>query len=189
MTIYFTSDTHFGHQLLIKPRHFSSKDEMDKALIDCWNAVARPNDTIYHLGDVSFRNTRETIDILNQLNGTIHLIYGNHDSRQIRNLPRWASVKPLAEIKIEGRKLILCHYKLATWGNSQRGTLHFYGHSHGTLPGDNQCLDVGIDAMLSRDTFRPISFAETQTLLAASPKRHEPDHHRPGYYDEADASK
>lgn len=50
---------------------------MDSALVQNWNSVVRPNDKVYHLGDV-FINKKARF-ILDQLNGDKVLIKGNHD--------------------------------------------------------------------------------------------------------------
>ena len=49
--IYFTADTHFGHENVIRfcDRPFSSANEMDEAMIANWNARVRGNDTVYIL--------------------------------------------------------------------------------------------------------------------------------------------
>lgn len=54
--IYFTADTHFGHENVIRfcDRPFSSANEMDEAMIANWNARVRGNDTVYILGDMFF---------------------------------------------------------------------------------------------------------------------------------------
>ena len=50
--IYFTSDTHFLHDNIVPLRPvFSSLEEMTEEIIRRWNAVVRPQDRIYHLGD------------------------------------------------------------------------------------------------------------------------------------------
>ena len=79
--IFFTSDTHFGHTNIIKycNRPFVDKEEMNKVLIENWNSVVKPEDTVYHLGDVSFMKQEESYKILKQLNGRKILIRGNHD--------------------------------------------------------------------------------------------------------------
>ena len=73
--IYFTSDTHFGHANIIKycKRPFANVDEMNIALVAAWNAKVKPEDTVYHLGDVTFKR----LDMVPLLNGTKILIRGN----------------------------------------------------------------------------------------------------------------
>lgn len=57
---------------------FQTIEEMDEFLIDQWNATVSPGDTVYHLGDLSYKlHTME--EVLPYLNGSITLIVGNHD--------------------------------------------------------------------------------------------------------------
>ena len=79
--IYFTIDMHLGHENIIRlcNRPFSNVEEMDQALIDNWNRRVQPQDTIYILGDLMFRNKKPPEEYLRQLNGKKHLIIGNHD--------------------------------------------------------------------------------------------------------------
>jgi len=60
-----------------KERPFTDVNEMDEALINGWNSVVRPQDTIYHLGDVCLN--RSALPTLDRLNGKKILIPGNHD--------------------------------------------------------------------------------------------------------------
>src|SRR5438270_8517599 len=82
--IFFTSDTHFQHKNIKRfcPNTRLGKDinEHDDILIRNWNAVVRPEDRIYHLGDLCFGNNVVTEKILSRLMGQIHFIYGNHDN-------------------------------------------------------------------------------------------------------------
>ena len=84
--IWVTSDTHFGHENTIKycNRPFLSAKEMDEALKENWNKVVKPQDKVYHLGDVYFNSYKKDpkywIDFLNSLNGKKRLILGNHDN-------------------------------------------------------------------------------------------------------------
>lgn len=88
MTRFFTSDHHFGHTNILKYEdtlrrnahggRFQSVADMDTYLVDQWNATVSPDDTVYHLGDISYKYA--TIEqVLPFLNGKIILITGNHD--------------------------------------------------------------------------------------------------------------
>lgn len=54
--IFFTSDTHFWHENIIKfcNRPFSSVEEMNDTIIENWNKVVGENDIVFHLGDFVF---------------------------------------------------------------------------------------------------------------------------------------
>lgn len=81
MDIWLTSDTHFSHRKILEyeARPFSSTEEMDEALITNWNSVVKPNDLIFHIGDVFFSNAKRSEWIASRLNGRKILIDGNHD--------------------------------------------------------------------------------------------------------------
>lgn len=84
--VFLTSDTHFGHagvcrfteaDGVTKIRPWTDPDEMDEEMIKRWNARVRPNDKVYHLGDVVIN--RKALKTLARLNGDKVLIRGNHD--------------------------------------------------------------------------------------------------------------
>jgi calcineurin-like phosphoesterase family protein len=76
--IWVISDTHFGHQNIIRycNRPFADEKEMNEAMIERWNSVVKPGDIVYHLGDVYFG---EQGKVLHKLVGRKRLILGNHD--------------------------------------------------------------------------------------------------------------
>lgn len=166
MATFFTADTHFGHDNIRKfcDRPFDSADEMDAALIENWNAAVGPKDDVYHLGDFAFRAAQRVPEYLQLLNGRIHLIIGNHDAPELRHKPGgFASVYDLRTIKLNGRKITLCHYAMRVWPASHRGTWHLYGHSHGNLPDDpkSRSFDIGVDC----HDYRPLSFDEVEAIM------------------------
>ena len=73
--LYFTSDTHFHHEGIIKfcSRPFKNVEEMNEALIANWNRVVRPEDIVFHLGDFCLGGSAEWTGILERLNGKIYL--------------------------------------------------------------------------------------------------------------------
>ena len=85
-SVFLVSDTHFGHSGVCrftrndgvtKLRPFSDPDEMDEFMIAAWNERVKPNDKVYHLGDVVIN--RRCLSTLARLNGDKVLIRGNHD--------------------------------------------------------------------------------------------------------------
>ncbi len=150
---FFISDTHFSHRNIIQycGRPYSSIEEMNEALIYNWNFLVKPNDTVYHLGDISFADVETTRDILSRLNGNKILIAGNHDrhghSKWARKDPMlvWDFFKEVHDyrrIKVGGKRIVLCHFPLESW---ERGYFHFHGHTHGKVKGLKGRLDVGVD--------------------------------------------
>lgn len=79
--IYFTSDLHFGHENIIKycNRPFNSVEEMNEGLIELWNSVVDPNDTVWILGDLVMGRVNESLKHVERLNGFKVLFCGNHD--------------------------------------------------------------------------------------------------------------
>jgi len=78
---YFTSDTHFGHANIIKycNRPFANAGEMDRFIVEEWNKIVKPEDTVYHMGDVAFTSPEWCKHIIENLNGYKILVLGNHD--------------------------------------------------------------------------------------------------------------
>lgn len=179
MSTYYTADTHFGHANIIKycNRPFASAYEMDDVLCTNWNVIVGPEDTVYHLGDFSFAPPDK---YLARLNGHIVFVFGNHDRemRRVRQERKWnhkvTFLPDLAEVEVEGQKMVLCHYAMRVWNKSHHGTWQLYGHSHGSLPDDPNArsLDVGVDV----HGYKPISFDQVARHMAK--KNWKPiDHH------------
>jgi calcineurin-like phosphoesterase family protein len=82
--VFFTSDTHFNHANIIKycARPFSSVEEMNREMIDRWNSVVGPEDTVYHLGDFAMGKPSDWPAFFLQLNGAGKiLVLGSHDRK------------------------------------------------------------------------------------------------------------
>jgi calcineurin-like phosphoesterase family protein len=156
VTVFFTSDTHFGdHRVLnIRPRPFGSVAEMDAALAERWNAAVQPDDEVWHLGDFA-RAAAVAQNWLPRLHGRKHLLVGNNDPTS-EAVDGWASVQAYAEMRLDGVELVLCHYPFRSWNRMGRGAVNLHGHSHGRLKPLPRQFDVGVDA---RD-FRPVTLAD-----------------------------
>jgi calcineurin-like phosphoesterase family protein len=83
--IFLVSDTHVGHRNMLvftRPdgtplRPFATIEEHDEALIENWNRVVKPEDTVIHLGDVCMSHVH--LHKIGQMNGRKVLVQGNHD--------------------------------------------------------------------------------------------------------------
>lgn len=146
MSTFFTADTHVGdHRTInIQKRPFANVAEMDAALVARWNAVVAPADVVWHLGDVA-RRPGDVPALLAALNGTKHLLRGNNDPDATAAAAGWASVADYAELEVEGRRLVLCHYPFRSWNGQHKGALNLHGHSHGRLKPVPRQFDVGVD--------------------------------------------
>ena len=80
--IWFTSDLHMMHNkgFLYEPRGFTNEKDMCEAIVENWNKVVKPEDTVYNLGDIALSDIDAAIPYLQALNGTHWWIRGNHDS-------------------------------------------------------------------------------------------------------------
>ena len=164
MATLFTADTHFGHggALGLFRRPFASVAMMDEALVEAWNSVVGLGDTVWHLGDFAVRPRPTRVpELLKQLHGEKHLIAGNNDGPVTRGCAGWASVRDYAEIELDGRRLVLCHYPLRSWNGMSRGAINLHGHSHGRMAPLLRQFDVGVDVR----GFRPVGL---DVLLAAA---------------------
>lgn len=167
--VWFTADTHFGHASIIRfsNRPFSSVEDMDETLIQRWNERVKPDDVVWHLGDFAFHKSKEQlITLFDRLNGHKCLITGNHDHSDTRRL-LWTNIKALTTLNLDKMPIVLCHYGMRVWDRSHHGSLHLYGHSHNTLPGNNQSLDVGVDCW----DYRPVNIDEIRARLKTLPVR------------------
>jgi calcineurin-like phosphoesterase family protein len=158
MATFFTSDTHFGDapRLRVDKRPFASIGEMDRAIAERWNEVVGPDDEVWHLGDFALGPPPKRIaELLAALNGQKHLIIGNNDGPGTIEQPAWASVQHYAELTVEGKRLVLCHYAFRTWNRMGQGVINLHGHSHGRLKAATRQYDVGVDVW----DFRPVTLA------------------------------
>jgi calcineurin-like phosphoesterase family protein len=159
MTVYFTSDHHFGHSgaRTLFRRPFASVAEMDRRMIDRWNSVVEPEDEVWHLGDFAVRQPPERVaSLLMTLHGRKHLITGNNDNAEVTGRAGWNSVQAYAEVTVDGRSLVLCHYPFRTWCAMARGAINLHGHSHGKLRPLPRQFDVGVDVW----DFQPVTLAQ-----------------------------
>lgn len=142
--IWFTSDTHFCHdrEFVYGPRGFKSIDEMNAAIVERWNSVVQPGDTVYHLGDVMLNDNAKGMEFLKQLNGNIIILRGNHDTNNrctgyfyAPNVRYSESLKYADVVKYGKFTFYLSHYPTNTSNLENNAPLsqhviNLYGHTH-----------------------------------------------------------
>ena len=165
---YYISDTHFGHENIIRhcERPFASAAEMDKALVANWNARVRPDDHVWHLGDVLYKDGGQAKAILERLNGHKHLIIGNHDHasvmKQVDVTTYFDSVEyATSRVDDKNRRMWMCHYPLA---EPPRNHWMLYGHIHdGKDPRYWDLLrnmDMALNCCVEVNGYMPVTFEE-----------------------------
>lgn len=151
--VFFTADTHLNHTNILKycGRAFDSIEEHNQELIKRWNDVVDHRDHVYHLGDVALGNPNEGRELIEQLNGDITLITGNHERVARENADLFHEILPYKEIRVDTNEkhllsIVLFHYPIERWNKCHYGSLHLHGHVHSTLiqTADNR-IDVGVD--------------------------------------------
>jgi len=178
--IYITADPHYGHKNIIRPdycnRPWDTIQEHDDGLIQNWNARVTNRDTVFLVGDFSWRRTTETLEILERLNGNIALIRGNHDKTLAKRArDRFSWVKDYYKFNIksyipeEDQSIILFHYGMRVWDGSHRGAWHLYGHSHGSLPPHGLSFDIGVD----NNNYEPLSYWAIKAKMKLVQEKHE----------------
>jgi calcineurin-like phosphoesterase family protein len=134
--IWLISDTHFGHANILNfkqkdgtpMRPFSSVLEMDEYMVDKWNSVVKPQDKVYHLGDVAMQ--WKDIAIVGRCNGHKRLVRGNHDDHSIKKyLPYFEEVYGSRLLD----HLLLTHIPVHP-ESIGKALANVHGHVHNNVP-------------------------------------------------------
>lgn len=158
MKTFLIGDTHFWHNNIItfkrnagSPlRDFSCVEEMNEHIIEKWNSVVGPNDKVYHLGDVAFKNSNSVTSIFPRLNGTKVLIKGNHDIlKPSVYLQFFKDIRAYHQLD----KILLAHIpvhpeSLSRW----KGQIH--GHVHSNSLADPRYYNVSVEEI----NYTPVEF-------------------------------
>ena len=178
--VFFTSDTHFDHTSILRHcnRPFDNIEEMNQALIENWNRVVGKNDLVFHLGDFAFGGAEVWNRFLDQLNGRIVLVVGNHDIYHLRAemIERFEQVAFELYVVIDNQPIFLNHHPFLSYGDSHGKVWQLFGHVHTRGNGvgkekDKQRLpllmatqyDVGVD----NNNYTPVSFERVKEIINA----------------------
>jgi len=176
--VFLVSDTHFGHagvcrfmrnDGVTKLRPWDNSAEMDEFMVQAWNERVRPNDKVYHLGDVVIN--RRALKTMARLNGDKVLIRGNHDI-----FPDEEYRKYFRELRAYHvmNGMILSHIPIHSESLGRFG-VNIHGHTHANrvmrplaTSGRSDVVDVRYHCVCVEQTdFAPILFEDVVKRIEA----------------------
>jgi calcineurin-like phosphoesterase family protein len=172
---FLISDTHFGHTNTWQKftladgsplRPFTSTEEMDEAMVDNWNKTVRPQDTVYHLGDVVI--ARRNLETVKRLNGRKILIRGNHDIFRDKDYYE-AGFEQIHGVRVFVDQFILSHIPLHPDCVGERFKRNVHGHLHGNRimrwkMGEEQIDERYLCVCVEQINYTPISFDDVMKM-------------------------
>ena len=158
--IWIISDTHFGHANIIKycNRPFDSVEEMNEVMIQRWNAVVKPQDHVYHLGDVA--SSQQMLNaVMPRLVGHKRLVLGNHDNhapiqdyaKYFDKILAWRLFKPV----------ILTHVPIHV-ESFGKADVNVHGHIHEKAAYKGPYVNVCVE----QTNYTPVHLAEVHKMAA-----------------------
>lgn len=168
--IFVVSDTHFSHAATLhfkrrdgSPlRSFPSVEAMDEFMVEQWNKVVRPQDHVWHLGDVAMR--REHVDIVRRLNGHKRLIFGNHDIFDYEVYVK-AGFKKLMAYRVFD-KMIFSHIPIYGDGLG-RFKANIHGHTHDSnVMSENRPDRRYLCVCVEQTNYQPVSLEDIKQTIA-----------------------
>lgn len=163
--VFFTSDHHFGHKRIIdfESRPFIDVEQMNKVMIENWNAVVSPADKVFHLGDFSFLNKELTRAIVEELNGYKILILGNHDRGRSRKWWLEAGFDEVSEFPLIYKDFFfLSHEPL--YMNKHMPYVNVHGHIHGQKYEGSNHFNVCVEHW----HYKPLTFEQIRDTVVVS---------------------
>lgn len=166
--VFIISDTHFGHANILtfkredgtNLRYFESVEEMDEYMVGRWNEVVRPQDKVYHLGDVAMNP--KNIPILARLNGHKRLVLGNHDHGKVK------LYTPYFEAFYSSRlldRMLFTHIPVHP-NSIGKSIANVHGHVHGQQDFGPKYFDVSVEAI----DYTPIALEDLKKQVMAKLK-------------------
>jgi calcineurin-like phosphoesterase family protein len=142
--VFVIADTHFGHKKVIEfepiARPFATIEEHDRALVERWNAMVKPKDTVWHLGDVFFGKDGHLP--LASLHGLKRLVLGNHDHYPLAVYQQYFG-KIYGAAEFGG--CILTHVPVHSCQLEARYRRNLHGHMHSKRLSDDRYVCVSVE--------------------------------------------
>ncbi|WP_096394029.1 metallophosphoesterase [Halorubrum trapanicum] len=131
---YLVSDLHLDHDNIIDycDRPFGSVEEMNETLVERWNRVVDPTDEVLYGGDLTIRSSAGALlDWLDELNGELVFLIGNHDGTILERLD---GVQFVEEFRFERRGVPFHAVHDPADGPSNPKGWVLHGHHHNNWP-------------------------------------------------------
>lgn len=144
-------------------RPFANLQEMHEQLIKRWNEKVSDEDTVYILGDVCFKMSKQDIvKILKQLKGKKILIKGNHDSYvgQKDFDMCFEGIYDMYQINENKQQITLCHYPIIDYPGMYYGAKMIYGHVHDKYVPHKDMYCVSVECV----DFAPTTLEELEKI-------------------------
>lgn len=162
---YFISDTHFGHENIIKfvdnkgnkLRDFKSIEEHDNLIIENINKRVRIQDKLYLLGDVVMN--RRCLSILERINTKKRvLIKGNHDIFTLKDYSKY--FRDIRAYKVMPKYgIIFSHIPIHPNNLMARFKLNVHGHLHEKNYDDEKYMNICVE----QTNYEPVELQEILT--------------------------
>ena len=190
---YFTSDTHYGHENIIRfcGRPYADVHHMNVDLVNRAAAVVEPDDELWHLGDVALGYLNSSLTNLARVPGQVTLVAGNHDrchpysgARAERFVELYRERCRLSRLLLTNSRLTLAngaevqisHFpygdpdnvgdKFARWRAVDDGSWLLCGHVHERWRQHGHMINVGVDAWAGM----PVSEEAIIEMIDARPR-------------------
>lgn len=134
---WLISDTHFGHDNIIKFQQRPKNHEIH--MLGLWLKLVRENDTILHLGDVTMSAGREVqkywLAVIKRLPGRKYLLLGNHDKQPAHVYEEYGGFTVIPEF-VQAR-VAFTHRPISNLWPAEQLTnwvVNVHGHTHSNVP-------------------------------------------------------
>lgn len=196
--IFFTSDWHIGHENSLKfdSRPFTDLEHMHRVLVNNFNSTVPPDGITYCLGDMGLCASGVLKAIIEQLNGTLVLVLGNHDGgHQAMYNAGFDVVLNAAQLQIAGEVVTMSHCPLPglpredttgmlgsnpgdNWHGENKpsakwytvpsvGQFHVHGHIHSPNKGKSiKILGKQMDIGVVANNYRPVSVSAIESWIS-----------------------
>lgn len=133
--IYFSSDHHLGHANILTFKNyngtplriFDNVDAMNDCMINRHNAIVKPQDKVYFLGDVVIN--KKYLPLLERFNGHKRLVRGNHDIEDTSIYMKY--FEDIYGVRVFSKEKFICSHIPIHPDCLSRWKVNVHGHLHG----------------------------------------------------------